>query len=149
MAGIIGLLLLTAHATKAHASSSQDVGTNGSPLCFYWNFREFRDGLFFSGMLWEIKQHATWCNDGYGHFNGAHRSLTPTEKAHRGTSVDGTTSPPSTRTIRADGSLGSTLLRQELHQACSTSTTTHTFASQSIRTLVRIHGRLVVDARQR
>ena len=67
----IGIALaLTANTGSAHASQSQDSGTNGSPLCFYWNFREFRDGLFFSGLLWEIKQHATWCNDGYGHFNG-------------------------------------------------------------------------------
>lgn len=67
---IIGLLLLVVNETDAHASQSQTLQTNGSPLCFKWHFREFRDGLFVSGMLWEITQDATWCNDGHGHFSG-------------------------------------------------------------------------------
>jgi hypothetical protein len=63
---LTGLLITPA----AEASSSQSLTTNGSPLCFKWHFREYRDGSTTNSMLWEIVQNVYWCNDGSGHFNG-------------------------------------------------------------------------------
>jgi hypothetical protein len=67
----IGLALALGIPATAQASSDQN-STILSPGCYKWHFREFRDGLFVSGLLWQITQTVTWCS-----YDGKHFSWTP------------------------------------------------------------------------
>jgi hypothetical protein len=74
--GLAACAVMMAGTVSAHASTTQSIKRDGSPICFKYHFREYRDGVGTNSLLWRIDQTAYWCTDFHGHFLGGKPTVT-------------------------------------------------------------------------